>query len=376
MCSLSNTSSTKNTPLTSVRLSEEDNALFELTRIAREKVEKARQDFATAGWMERKDGQGVRTFERKSTPGVVDIAAFLLLPCSVSEIMEVLSNRNSDDFNTTMIALAGDVFSYAVTLREVTTSSINIHLSTKRMQFSGSIPLLSSAKTFEFLDFVDVDYKTRTAIRLFQTLRQNCASQLVEGGGTTAGFMLTEQTQLHQTTVFYFGTDTTRSDEVKHRRVIKTRLKAGAVRESSTLTLLKLAKLIPMIGDIALRRRLGAVKADYSFGFACDGCCSGCGKVVKNFLMRKKYVCVICGYKTCGPCSLSQDIEGLVGVTERLRVCCMCISAARNRAFGTIDDNDDTSVHLPRPTTFSTLSTTRTDSMTNSGARHSARGPF
>ncbi|POM71396.1 Hypothetical protein PHPALM_12046 [Phytophthora palmivora] len=299
----------------SVKLKGEDDALLALATNARAKVEHVRQVFATAGWKERKDGQGVRVFERKSTPGVFDVAASTALPCSATEILEVLSSRNSDDFNATMVALAGDAFSYAVTLREVPMSSLNTHLTTKRIQFSGSIPLVSSTKTSEFLDYVEFDYKTRTAVRIFQSLTRDSAGRLVVGGDTLAGYVLTEQVKSHQTSVFYFGTHTVSSDEVKCKGIAK--LKSAAVREASTHALLKLAKLIPKIGDIALRRRLGAEDAVDPASNIGDGSCSGCGKLVKESLLRKKHVCYICGHHTCSSCSKSQDVEGLIGHYQR-----------------------------------------------------------
>ncbi|KAG1709039.1 hypothetical protein DVH05_022668 [Phytophthora capsici] len=347
----------------------EDEALLVLAANARAKVEHARQVFATAGWKERKDGQGVRMFERKAT-GVFDIAASTTLPCSASEILEVLSSHNSDDFNATMVALAGDAFSYAVTLREVPTASLNTHLTTKRMQFSGSIPLVSSTKTIEFLDYVEFDYKTRTAVRTFQTLTRDRAGRLIVAGDVLAGYILAEQVQSHQTSVFYFGTSA--FDETACKGNVKAKLKAAAVRETSSHALVKLAKLIPKVGDIALRRRLGAEDTVDPSDNTGDGSCSGCGKLVKESLLRKKHVCYICGHHTCGSCSKSQDVEGLIGVIERLRICCMCISSARHRAFDTVDEIEDGPVYLLRPSIISGLSTTstsRTASTTPSSVR-------
>ncbi|KAF4037677.1 hypothetical protein GN244_ATG10415 [Phytophthora infestans] len=367
--SSSSSRSTFSASRTSVEVKGEDDALLALAAKARAKVEHARDVFATAGWKERKDGQGVRLFERKLTPGVFDVAASSALPCSANEILEVLSSHNSDDFNATMVALAGDAFSYAVTLREVPTSRMNVHLTTKRMQFSGSIPLVSSTKTFEFLDHVEINYKTRTAVRTFQTLTRDRAGRLIVGGDVLAGYILTEQVKSHQTSVFYFGTHTMSSDEVKSRGIVKAKLKVATLREAA---LVKLAILIPKIGDIAIRRRLGAEDTVDPSDNVGDGSCSGCGKLVKDSLLRKKHVCYICGHDTCGSCSKSQDIEGRIGVIERLRVCCMCISAARNRAFDTVDETDDGRVYLLRPTLISglsTTSTTRTASTTPSSVR-------
>ncbi|GMF17306.1 unnamed protein product [Phytophthora lilii] len=355
----------------SLELKEEDDALLALAANARATVEHTRSVFATAGWKERKDGQGVRVFERKSRPGVFDVAASTALPCSANEILEVLSSRNSDDFNATMVALAGDAFSYAVTLREVPTSSPNTHLTTKRMQFSGSIPLVSSTKTIEFLDFVEFDYKTRIAVRTFQTLKRDRTGRLVVGGDVLAGYVLGEQASLHQTSVFYFGTHAVSADEIKSKGIVKAKLKAATVREASTHALLKLAKLIPKIGDIALRRRLGAEDTIDHAESNGDGSCSGCGKLVKDSLLRKKHVCYLCGHDTCSSCSKSQDVEGLIGVIERLRVCCMCISAARHRAFDS-EPMEDGPVRLLRPSTISVLSsasTARTTSTTPSSVR-------
>ncbi|KAE9116741.1 hypothetical protein PF010_g8847 [Phytophthora fragariae] len=352
-------SSGRSTASSSVEQKEEDEALLALARRARAKLEHARTAFASAGWKERRDGQGVRVFERRSKHGVFDVAASTALPHSANEILEVLSSRNSDDFNATMVALAGDAFSYAVTLREVPMSSLSAHLSTKRMQFSGSIPLVSSTKTIEFLDYVEFDYKSRTAVRTFQTLARDRNGRLVVGGSVLAGYLLREQPASHQTSVFYFGTHAMGPDEMKAKGIVKAKLKAATARETSTHALLKLAKLIPKIGEIALRRRLGSEDSVDPSENVGDGSCSGCGKQVKESLLRKKHVCYMCGHDTCAACSKSQDIEGLIGVIERLRVCCMCISAARHRAFDS-EPLEDGPVYLIRPSTVSGLSTTST----------------
>ncbi|KAF1784673.1 Zinc finger, FYVE-related [Phytophthora cactorum] len=356
--SSSSSRSTLSMSRTSVEPKGEDDALLALAAKARAKVEHAREVFATGGWKERKDGQGVRLFERKSTPGVFDVAASSALPCSANEILEVLSSRNSDDFNATMVALAGDTFSYSVTLL------FGLHSAGIQRQ-DVRIP-----------DYVEVDYKTRTAVRTFQTLTRDRAGRLVVAGDVLAGYVLTEQVKSHQTSVFYFGTHTMSTDEVKCRGIVKAKLKAATVREASTHALLKLAKLIPKIGDIAIRRRLGAEDTVDPSDNVGDGSCSGCGKLVKESLLRKKHVCYICGHDTCGSCSKSQDVEGLIGVIERLRVCCMCISSARHRAFDTIDETEDGRVYLLRPTFISGLSTTstsRTTSTTPSSVRTSVR---
>ncbi|KAG6602888.1 gaf domaincontaining protein [Phytophthora cinnamomi] len=325
----------------SVEQKDEDDALLALARRARAKIEHARSAFATGGWKERKDGQGVRVFGRRTKSGVFDVAASTALPYSANEILEVLSSHNSDDFNATMVALAGDAFSYAVTLREVPMTSLTAHLSTKRMQFSGSIPLVSSTKTIEFLDYVDV----------------------------LAGYLLREQPSSHQTSVFYFGTHVMCPDEMKAKGIVKAKLKAATVRETSTHALLKLAKLIPKIGEIALRRRLGSEDSVDPSENVGDGSCSGCGKLVKDSLLRKKHVCYICGHDTCAACSKSQDVEGLIGVIERLRVCCMCISAARHRAFDS-EPLEDGPVYLIRPSIVSGLSTTSTSRTASSTPSH------
>ncbi|KAG7398062.1 hypothetical protein PHYBOEH_011793 [Phytophthora boehmeriae] len=362
---------------TSMELKEEDDALLVLAANARAKVERARCAFGTADWKERKEVQGVHVFERKPAPGCFEVAASSILPCSAKEFLEVLSSRNSDDFNATMVALAGDVFSYAVTLREVPTASLNKHLSTKRMQLSGSIPLLSSSKTVEFLDYVEYDHKTRTAVRTFQTLSRDRAGRLVLGGDMMAGYVLGEQVASHQTSVFFFGTHNTSADSTSKGL---GRLKAAAVREVSAQGLLKLAKLIPKIGDIALRRRFGAedtidLAADCNYGEHTVGRCSGCGKTLKDSLLRKKHVCYICSEQTCSSCSKAQDVEGLIGVVERLRICTCCMLSTRRRAFECHEILDycepvETGpVLLLRPSTLSVLSTASTARTTASSTR-------
>ncbi|CAI5743292.1 unnamed protein product [Peronospora destructor] len=267
---------------------DENNALLALTTNARNEVEYARCVFATAGWKGRKEGQGIRVFDRKSTPGVYDVAASTSLPCSVDEILEVLSSRNCDDFNATMVALTGDAFSYTVTLREVPTASMNAHLTIKRMQFLGSIPLCNT-KTVEFLDYIDFNCKTRTAARIFQTLTHDRAGRLILGGDVFAGYLLSEQVKLHQTSVFYFGSHTMAFDELKAKGIVKAKFKAATVREATARALVKLAKLVPKVCEIAIRRRLGAEYTVASADNVDNGRCFGCGKLIKESLLRKKH---------------------------------------------------------------------------------------
>ncbi|CAI5702432.1 unnamed protein product [Peronospora effusa] len=348
---------------------EEDNILLALATNARDKVEHARCVFATAGWKGRKEGQGIRVFDRKSTPGVYDVAASTSLPCGVDEFLEVFSSRNCDDFNATMVALAGDAFSYAVTLREVPMASMNTHLTIKRMQFLGSIPLVSSAKTVEFLDYIDFNYKTRTAVRILQTLTCDQAGRLIVGGDVFAGYLLSEQVELHQTSVFYFGSHTMALDELKAKGIVKATFKAATACEATAHAVLKLANLVPKVCEIAIRRRLGAAYTVNSADNVVNERCSGCGKLMKESLLRKKYVCYLCCHHTCSSCSKPQDVEVLIGVSKRQRVCCMCIAAARHRAFNTEYQLEDGPMHHLRAAS-STASSSRTDPTTPSRVLH------
>uniref|UniRef100_M4BQ21 FYVE zinc finger domain-containing protein n=1 Tax=Hyaloperonospora arabidopsidis (strain Emoy2) TaxID=559515 RepID=M4BQ21_HYAAE len=245
-----------------------------------------------------------------------------------------------------MVALAGDSFSYAVTLREVPTTSATMHLTIKRVTFSGSMPLVGSTKTIEFLDYVEVDSKTRTAIRTFHTLTRDQTGRLLLGGDFIAGYVLREEMKWHQTSVFYFGTHSMSCAAVlKSKGIVKAKLKAATGREATAQALLKLARAIPKIGEITIRRRLGAADTTDPADSIADGSCSGCGKLVKVSLLRKKHVCYICSHHVCGSCSKSQDVETLIGVIERARVCCMCIAAARHRAFETLDQLEDRPVY-------------------------------
>ena len=111
-------------------LSADDALDREAAEGARARVEHARATFASsAGWKARSEGTGVRVFERRGA--TFDVAASTALPCSATEVLELLSSRDSDDFNASMVALAGDAFAHAVTLREVPTPSPDVHLTVK-----------------------------------------------------------------------------------------------------------------------------------------------------------------------------------------------------------------------------------------------------
>ncbi|RLN38127.1 hypothetical protein BBJ28_00009954 [Nothophytophthora sp. Chile5] len=369
----------------SVELKEEDEALLALAQAARAKVEAARCVGFPSGssWKERKDCQAVHVFERRPTTSEYEVAASTTLPCSSGEIMEVLSSRNSDDFNATMVALAGDAFSYAVTLREVPLASADAHLSTKRVQFSGAIPLVSSSKSFEFLDYVEFDYDTRTAVRTIQLLARDRAGRLTVAGDVMAGYVLGEQVASHLTSVFFFGSHATDSSLSSSKGLgkAKSKLKAVTLREASVQGLLKLAKLIPKVGDIALRRRFGAqdvvdpAEDTGASGPAKEGC-SGCSKPLKESLLRKKHSCYLCGQFTCSSCSKVQDVEGRIGVIERLRICCACISATRHQVFENSGPIAEAPVLLLRASTLSVLSTSSSAATFRSTARASrSRAP-
>ncbi|CAH0517331.1 unnamed protein product [Peronospora belbahrii] len=360
-------------PASSMELKDENEALLALATSARANVEHAQRVFATARWKGRKESQGIRACERKTTPGVYEVTVSTSLPCTVNEIVDVFSSHNSDDFNATMVALAGDAFSYAVTLREVPTASVNTHLTIKRMQFSGSIPLLSSTKTIEFLDYLAFNNKTRTAVRIFQTLTCDRDGRLIVGGDVFGGYVLSEQISLHQTLVFYFGSHIVSSDELKAKGIVKANNKPATVRESATHTLLKLAKMIPKVGDIAIRRRLGVERTVDPANNVSERSCFGCGKLVKESLLRKKHICDLCGHHTCGSCSKSQDVEEQIGLIKRLRVCCMCVAAARHRIFGSIDQLDEGLVRLSRPSLDASALSTASSSCTASTLRSSRR---
>ncbi|CAI5743290.1 unnamed protein product [Peronospora destructor] len=168
-------------------------------------------------------------------------------------------------------------------------------------------------KTVEFLDYIDFNYKTRTAARIFQTLTHDRAGRLILGGDVFAGYLLSEQVELHQTSVFAHTMD---FDELKAKGIVKAKFKAATVREATARALLKLAKLVPKVCEIAIRRRLGAEYTVASADNVGNGRCFGCGKLIKESLLRKKHVCYICCHHTCGSCSMLQDVEVLVGVNK------------------------------------------------------------
>ncbi|CAI5736835.1 unnamed protein product [Hyaloperonospora brassicae] len=330
---------------------EDDHALVALATAACARVEHARATFASsAGWKARSEGAGVRVFERRGA--TFDVAASTALPCSATEVLELLSSRNSDDFNASMVALAGDAFAHAVTLREVPTpASPDVHLSVKRVTFAGALPLVCRAKTVELLDFVQVDRRARTAIRTFHTLARDADGRRGRAGDVLAGYVLTEQTALHQTAVFYYGSCA----------LAATTPGKGLRKAATAQALLKLARAIPKMGEISVRRRLGAADTADAADDVADGSCAGCGQLVKGSLLRKKkHVCYICSHHVCGSCAKAQDVETLIGVIERARVCCMCIAAARHRAFETLEQLQDRPVYLLRPSAMSDLSATST----------------
>lgn len=323
----------------------EDEALWALAQAARSRVLAAQQDHlasdpaSLADWRPRRTSASEMVFDRRAPTGEYLVVASTTLPCSVAELAGVLSSDRSDDLNATLVALLGDAFSFAVTLRHVPDGGVYGvrgcpgRLSTKLLKLNGPIPLVSSDRTLEFLDYVERDPETRSSLRVVRSMRRDAEGKLTVAGDLVVGLRLVEKPAAQCTRVFYFGSAASP----------KAANGGGAVkRELSVQGLLKLAKLIPKLGAIAVRRRFGAQQAFAdadavdAAALGRDDTCAACSEALKKSALLKKrhpHACALCGLTMCGQCAPLHEVEERIGLVERQRICSECVTTLRLDAF-------------------------------------------
>lgn len=356
--------------------SDEDDALWALASAARTRLLAARgQSLDSSEWRQRRASATEMVFDRRASTSAsasvrseYNVVAKTSLPCSVAEISAVLASDRSDDLNATLVALLGDVFAFAVTLRDVPTARPHAqHLSTKLIRVRAgwgplALPLAAAERSLEFLDFVDVDRARGRVVRVIRSLRRDASGKLTVPGDLLVGYELVEKPAAQCTRVFYFGAMLDAS---------ASSLSASAMREiSSAHGLLKLAKLLPKIGAIAVRRRFGAQQAcadavaddaaaaalsddsdadaattssarSLDMGADADACaaCSDALCASGNALRllaggrKRRHACALCGLSMCGHCAPVHEVEERIGVVDKRRICGECVTTLRLDAF-------------------------------------------
>ncbi|CAI5714991.1 hypothetical protein KXD40_008041 [Peronospora effusa] len=306
------------------------------------------------------------------------------LPCSLREIMSVYSTDNLAEFHRSMEAIFGDQYVYGVNIRTADCASIveqgNSMLRSRPQGRRASAPATShgyeksintnvlplrSAKlhvnavtlmqkhhlvwkqrNMTFMDYLEEDIETKSVTRVMQTMdmqdedlecssiamsfptavssNQECLfQQHTQHGidlrrelkGILAGYIIQEDSDEKLTRVFFHATH--------HHRPSSwhgpTRMPRSAVQ-----LLRAMVNKVCLLETVILRRRLGyypltRLPTCSDVALRCAACC------VPFNMLRKRYVCRLCGHHTCRKCSDVQEVEKTVGQVEKHRVCASCV---------------------------------------------------
>lgn len=330
---------------------DDDDLLWTLAMDAQRRLLAARNvSTDSADWKQRRTSATEMVFDRRSHRGEYRVVASTSLPCSAAELSAVLASDRSDELNATLVALLGDVFAFGVTLRELPTDRDDQHLTTKMVGLRANLGPLAIPKTersVELLDFVSVDHARGRVVRVVQSLRRDSKGRLTGAGDMLVGYQLVEKPAAQSTRVFYYGA------MFEHT--------ASAAKEIASKGLLKLAKLLPKMGAIAVRRRFGAQQAyadsvdDDGFAVATTNefefnstrslnigadldACAACSEPLSagplHILSKKRrHECTLCGLTVCGSCAGLHEVEERIGMVEKRRICGECVTTLRREAF-------------------------------------------
>lgn len=340
--------------------SAEEEILSSLARSAMHRVLSAvtSATLADSDWKERKHSVHEAVYEQ-FTAHEFSIIARTMVPCTIDEISNVLSSDDSDQLNASLIELLGDQFGYAINVRTIPTArsaALYSHLSVKFLSFgrrgrsllprsssTSSSPCTSNSKhNVTILDYVETDRELRTACRVMQTIRRTEDLATAEDpqsilGDAVCGYVLREDPATRHTVVFFFGTHTVKANATgtNHK---KTKLSGSTIQ-----ALRKMTRVTSKWVDIARRRRLGAQRVLRNSSaqllslsslavHMLSSCCFTCDQQFRP-LVRRKHLCCLCGYFTCGRCSSAEDVEQRIGMVQRLRVCGACLASVNRKAF-------------------------------------------
>lgn len=305
--------------------STDDEILGSLAQTAMHKVKSmALGAFHSGGWTECKGTANEHVFEQKS-PSAFSIIAKSLVPCTVDEFSSVLSCTDSDQFNASMLEICGAQYAYGVTVRAVPTSAPESHLSIKTISFSSANPLSSTKRTANFLDYVDADVAQRSACRMMHTLARTRNFDIDERqsalGDVLVGYILQEEPESRQSTVFFYATHFARGP-------------GASLRPGTLYRLRRMVQVNAKWVAIATRRRLGTHKIlDRAPSDARSPSCAVCVQAFSRLALRTKHFCRLCGQIVCGSCSRSEEVEEHIGIVDKVRVCVSCSADARQQAF-------------------------------------------
>lgn len=266
--------------------------------------------------------------------------ARLRVACSVDEILHVIGNRHTEDFNASMLALYEDSFEYGVNLRSIPTGAPEAHLSIKMASFKIQAPFsFSQSRSALFLDYVEFDPVTRTARRMLQSLKHQSdesmptSSNVVnpERGDSLAGFIYEEDPYNKHTDIFVYATQYIR--DPKHS--------SKSVTQDAENEYRSLPKLMRKLERIVMRRRLGRQPVSYpDESESSSEQCHICTNTFK-LLVRPKQFCHLCSHWICRTCAGKHDVEQRIGLTERLYVCIACVARVTQQAFSSARSSGD-----------------------------------
>lgn len=283
--------------------------------------------FPSGEWKEKKVSANEAIYELKSTRAF-RIVAKSMVPCTVDEISNVLSNEDADHFNAGMLELVGGQYDYGVNVRTIPTSLPDSHLSIKAISFSKANPLSSRKHSISFFDYVEAEKEQRTACRVVQALNRTKnldADRQSIVGDALIGYILQEVTNAKHTVIFFYATHYVKNPE-----------QDGSLRKETIQRFRKMAQVTTKWVDIAMRRRLGAQKIlNPSCDVALSSQSESCMDCDQPFsaLFRKRHFCHLCGHFTCGSCSSLEEVEARVGMVEKLRICINCITEVNKHVF-------------------------------------------
>uniref|UniRef100_K3W967 FYVE-type domain-containing protein n=1 Tax=Globisporangium ultimum (strain ATCC 200006 / CBS 805.95 / DAOM BR144) TaxID=431595 RepID=K3W967_GLOUD len=357
----------------------DDSALFEMARAAKKKVESAAKRQVMVGkWKPLVfAGQDCHVFEsRTKAKDQYSVVAKLNLPCSLHEIMSVFSSETSSDFHRSMVMLFGELYVYGLNVRSVDCapyrrsswagrSSSKMRRSSHPLDpskfhvphpsaMSSSSKLAVNAvsllmrhhlmwrqQNMSFVDYVEEKFDAKSVTRVLQTmdahddesertspLEAHESQRHMRGlRGLLAGYVLQEDSEEKFTRLFFYASHKN-PDTVKHSKLIPSVVQL--LREMA----MKLCKL----ESIVLRRRLGfyPMVAPSEVALLQTACCASCH--LPFSVLRKKHFCYLCGQYTCRKCSKVEDIEKVLGMIDRRRVCVSCVRRVSYCVFTMADD--------------------------------------
>uniref|UniRef100_K3WM22 FYVE-type domain-containing protein n=1 Tax=Globisporangium ultimum (strain ATCC 200006 / CBS 805.95 / DAOM BR144) TaxID=431595 RepID=K3WM22_GLOUD len=287
--------------------------------------------FVNGTWKQRRSPANELLLEHKAQDEY-RIISQSTVPCALDEISSVLSNSNSELFNSSMIEFLGSDFTYGATFRNIATDTPETtSLSVKVLAFGNSTyhrhSITSASRGIKFLDYTERDNSARTEHRVLQMVkRRSCSPDGVKHhvvGDVVCGYALRECPKTRHTMVSLYSSYLIKSS------VDRT------TRHTVIHRLRKIAQVSTKWVNIAMRRRLGKQEIQDPLNASrsiVELSCVGCNDEFHN-IFRKRHFCNFCGWHACGSCSSVEDVELQAGKIEKHRVCHGCSSEINENAL-------------------------------------------